>query len=753
MRNILWRVLALMIAVFSLYSSAFSQGLNGYFDINKNITKQYDDGDMTLSTESVNRNLYLNVHEPITPVLTYQFNLRTNFLDSKTTDSLDVTSKRYVRSIEPALDLVLGNPTYSLSSGVRRREQWTAAHMNNDNRKTNDYYYSRLSLSPDLLPSLVLQFDRQKNYDYLSPRAVDNSNSVYSISSAYDLPPADVKFRYTVNYSYTVSHTPLNLNNKTISDNFNGTYSVGYSSRFWQNKADYSLGYQGNFTRNASEQFVTQTGTILNKRIPFGGLYIYDPPDPAVGALNSENTLINNDINTPTSINIGTGIGNINHNIGIWIPPDDSVDRLYVYVDKDISGDLNLGNSINWKAYKSDSNTAATTWTEITINQVVIFTDTLDNIYRYEIRFASPQNASYFKAVNLATVSAAGLTDVFVTEIEAYGTDAADQKKLIDASNSFTQQINFNTSLRPTDKLTLGLNYSLDRSDQNLISVANSVGGIFENIFSDSLSEARWNFLSVITRAYSASASLIAHRYLTTSFRVQRNETFDNKDETDFNSNSYNLSFLSEPLPTLNANLSLIRSDNYSFSEKSSTNDSALLSVGSRLYRDLNMITDVIYSKAYSYTNETTSTTQQINGTLDALLTSKLSGTFSYHISRTLSDGTPSDLRDGSLFITYRPGKLINITGNFKISDSDGDTSTVEGVLLDWLPLPAVRLNANYQRSDTEPGPVKTDTVNGYIIWYVTKFADVRFISSYSKQMDDNSTKYYSTTASLNCRF
>ncbi|RJR22629.1 MAG: hypothetical protein C4581_00730 [Nitrospiraceae bacterium] len=739
-------------SLFILAPLAHAQGLNGFFDMSKNNSKQYEDGSRTLSSDTLNRNLYLNVHEPITPVLSYQFNLRTNYFDSETTDALDITSKRYVRSIEPALDLILGNPSYSLSAGIRRREQWTAAHMNNDNRKTNEYYYSRFSLSPELLPSLTLQLDRQRNYDYLTPRAVNNSNSVYSINSAYDLPSGDLKFRYTVNYSYAIYNTPLTLNNKTISDNFNGTYNIGYSGRFWQNRADYSLGYQGNYSRNRTEQFVTQTGTVLNKRIPFGGFHKYNPADPALVTLDPKGDLINT-IFSSTGINIGFIIPastNTNHNIGILVSPENSVDRLYIYVNKDVSGDSNLKNISNWDVYKSTSNS---TWEKIDIKEVTTVTvDDVNNIYRYEIKFLSAHNASYFKVVNLAT-SALGLTDVFVTEIEALGTDQADEEKLIDASNSFTQQLGFNTSLRPTSKLTFALNYTIDRSDQNMVSVVNSVGGIVENIFSDSFRDDKWNFRSTITRGYSASTTWLTHRFLATSFRVQRNESFDNKEETDTASNSFNLSFFTEPIPTLNANLSLIRSDNFSFDDKSSTNDSVLLSIGSRLYRDLNMITDIIYTNAYSFDSETTSTTQQINGTLDALLTRKLSGTFTYHVSRTMSDSTASDSKDASVFITYRPGKLINLSANFKITDSDGETSTAEGILLDWLPLPAVRLNANYQHSDSEPGPVRTDTINGYIIWYVTKFADVRFINSYSKQVDNKETENYSMSASLNCRF
>ncbi len=763
MRDILCKISVLIIALFLLRSFALAQGLSGFLDINEKTTNNYEDGERTSSSELSNRTIYLNADVPITPVLSYQINIRTNFRDAEATDSMDETSTTYSRSIEPGLYLSLGSPVYNWNTGVRRREQWSEAHMNNDNRKTNEYYYSRLSMSPDLLPTLSIQLDRQRNYDYLTPMAVNDTKSGYSIISAYDLPPGDMNFRYTINYSYYVNKTPLSLANKTINNNFNGSYNIGYSGRVWQDKVEYSMNYRGDYSRNKTEQFVTQTGTILNERIPFAGLYLFDaipvnPVKPDEGALTNENNLINNEFNTPiTRINIGPIIPattHTNHNIGIWVSPENSVDRLYIYVDRDVSGDINLTNVSNWKIYKSNSNSAVTTWTEITASHITIFADTLNNIFRYEIKFLNEQNASYFKAVNLETVSVSGLTDVFITEIEALGPDQADDKKLINASNSFSQQLSLNANFRPASKLTLALNYSINRSDQNMVSLMNSVGGIIKNIFTDSFTDEKTGFISKITRGYSASATWLTHRFLATTFQVQRSESFDNIEETDVMSNSYNLSFLTEPLPTLNANLSLGRSDSYSFSEIVTSNDSMVLSVGSRLYRDLNMVTDIIYTRSHSFASKTDLSSQQINGMLDALLTRKVSGTLVYHYTRSVSDGAHSDAEEGSAHITYRTGKLLNIAGNFKITDSGGNTSTSEGILMDWLPLPAVRLNFNYQHSATEPGPMRDDTLSSYIIWYVTKFANVRFINNINfKQVDDKETENFIMSTSFNCRF
>ncbi len=127
--------------------------------------------------------------------------------------------------------------------------------------------------------------------------------------------------------------------------------------------------------------------------------------------LTSEVSLIDNDFNTGiTNINIGA---QRYHNIGIWISSGKSVDRLYSYVDKDVSTDAHLTDPGNWRVYRSDFNQAGT-WTETAIQSVGVTYDTINNKYRYEIEFSAPQNVSYFKAINMETTDVSGITDTLV---------------------------------------------------------------------------------------------------------------------------------------------------------------------------------------------------------------------------------------------------------------------------------------------------------------------------------------------------
>jgi hypothetical protein len=743
-------------------SSAYADGLSGWLNLNYSTTEQFEDGKKTSTSDSLLQNYYLNYGREITPMLSYQLYLRTTLSDFHSTDSEGKTTSTYQRVMEPALDISLRNPMYGLNAGYRRMEQWSTAQLSDKSRRTTEYYYSRFDVTPYELPSLYLQFDRQKNYDYLSPRQEDTTNTTYSGSSVYNFSYRELNLSYNVVYMHNINETPIGTVSKSINDNFNGSYNLGYSKSFWNGRVNVSAGYQGNYSWNKSEQSVAETGEVSFKRTPFGGIYARGTTlKPNVDeALPSLGSLVDNNYNTGiTEINIGTQEF---HNIGVWVSSEKSVDRLYIYVNKDVTSDTNLTNVNNWKIYKSNFNQIGTWTEEIPILNVTVSEyDILNNVYRFEIKFSTSQKASYFKVINMKTVSAIGITDVLVTEIEAYGTDVVPQTgKLIDTSTFYTQGLNLNANLRATSNLSFSFGYFINRADQSPRSVMDSIGGIFTNIFSKTKSGQDEKLTSNVSKSYNASSTWVPHRLLTTTLRFSRSEAFDNKGETDISSNTYSLSFSSSPLPTLDTTLTLNRNDNYSFEEKQTTSDSYLLTIGSKFYRDLNMITDIGYTQSKSYTEDTQSSTISINGTLDAHLTKKLYGSLIYGFSRTSSDGSSANSdgssassKSGSMIITYRPGQFINLSGSFQISDTDGDTSASEGLSMDWLLLPAIRLNLSYHHSSTEPGPSVSDSLNGYGIWYITKFMEVQLTYNYKHEANEKKTESYNFGGNLTCRF
>jgi hypothetical protein len=751
-----WKFIVITIVTFLFYSYAFAEGMSAWLNMNYIDTSQYENGKKTQTSDNLFQNYYLSLEESITPLISYQLYLRTTLINSHRTDEDDKEITTYQRAIEPAFDINLRDPVYGFDAGIRRLEQWSTANFHNDSRKTTEFYYSRLNIRPYELPSLSLQFDRQRDYDYLSPREIDTTSNRYIGSSWYDLLYKGLKASYNVTYMHNENKTPVGTISNVVSKSLNALYNLGYTKSLWSDVISVSAGYQGNYSRIKNEQFATKTGEVSFERTPSSGIYgIGTELQPYVDTLASTLTLSDNICTVPVStttgtINIGQNGSKFN-NIGIQLfSSEKGADTLVIYVNKDVTTDTNLMNPINWRIYRSDFNQTGT-WIEISLQGITIsLHDALNNVYRYELHFSELQNSLFYRAINMEKST---INDVFVTEIEASGTDVIPKSgELTDTSTFFTQGINLNTNLKPFSSLIFSFNYFLNRADQEPESFFESVGGAFKSIFDKSFNGKNTDLKSNVMRTYGASTTWLVHRFLNTTVRYQRNESFDNKAETDLRTDTYSLTLNSSPLTTLNANFSIIRTYHYSFQEKQSLGDLYLLAIGSRLHRDVNMITDIGYTKTTTYEDiDSNTTSQYIRGILDARLTDKWFGNISYGYTQT-SGQESSKSHDGSVILTYRPGKFISLSTNFKILDSDGDVTISGGLLSDWLFLPAIRLNAQYQYSRTEPKLTTAHILSGYVLWYITKFLHFQFNFNYKRDDDEIQTETYTFGGNLTCR-
>lgn len=757
MKYTIWKFIFITIVTFLFYTNAYAEGISALLNMNYIDTTQYEDGERTQNSDTFSQNYYFNLDKSITPIISYHLYLRTTLINSHVTAENDLQTTKYQRAIEPAFDINFRHPVYGLDAGIRRLEQWSTANLHNDSRKTTEFYYSRLNITPYKLPSLSLQYDKQKDYDHLFPKETDTTNDKYTGSSWYDLQYRGLKASYNITYIYNENRTPVSMISKTVTGNFNALYNLSYAKSLLKDFINIAAGYQGNYSRTKVEQYATQTGEVSFERLPSSGLYgLGTELEPDVDILGLVLSLSDNIYTAPVT----TATGNINigqngskfNNIGIQLFSSDiAVDTLIIYVNKDITPDTNLINPANWRIYRSDFNQSGT-WIEISLENITTsLYDPLNNIYRYELHFLEPQTSLFYKAVNIENST---INDVFVTEIEAFGTDIIPVSgKLTDVSTFFTHGINFNTNLKPFKRLTFTLNYFLNRTDQEPESFIDSVGDAFKSIFSKSFNGNNTELKSNVTRTYGTSATWLIHRILNTIVRYQRNESFDNKAEMDLKTDAYSFTLNLAPLPTLNANVSIIRTYHYNFQEKQSLSDLYLLAINSRLHRDVDMITDVGYTKTTTYKDIVSDTTSKyIRGIVDARLTDKWSGNMSYAYTQT-SGKEASRSYDTSFIMTYRPGRFISLSTNLKILNSDGDTTISGGFLYDWLLLPAIRLNAQYQYIKTEPQLTTSHILSGYVLWYITKFLDLQLNFNYKRDEDEIQTETFTFGGNLTCRF
>jgi hypothetical protein len=735
-----------------LVSSAFA--LSGRANLNYGYGESFQEGEKVSTIERLSQNYSLSHSKPITPILSYSLNLRLNLLD-QTTEAEGLTRNRYRRTGEPGVDVTLVNPYFTLTSGIRRREDWSSARLKDETRVTSDFFYSRLDIVTRDFPSLYFEFDRSHTYDHLSVSETDSTSTRYSGSSSYFYGYKGLGTLVNFNYTRVVNDTPLSTIRETVTDIYRGSYDLSYNKSFWRNSVNIRANYRGSAGREDTTFKVTETGDVLFERPALDGLHaVGTMSEPDADVLSSEPTLVddNTDAGIP-QINIGTEQF---HNIGVNLRSNDSaVDRIFIYVDQDVTGDVNLTDSANWRAFKSDIN-EPDTWEEINIQPgsvPVTEFDPINNIFRYEIMFDAPQNAFFFRVVNLETVDALFVTDVLVTEIEAHGVDLIPETgEVKQVEESFAQGIDLNVGYKPWTRLSLLLNYSITRTDANPESYLDSIGGIYKNIFSKEIGQAG-DLQSSVRRSYGSSVSWKTFEALTTTFRVSRSEFFDNLGLTDFASNTYSLSLNSRPLPTLDALFSVIRSDTFNFDEKETTRTTFLFSLGTRLYRDLNMVTDTGYSISRDHESGIDTKNNFVRGTIDARITRELFTRMTYGFNWTTSDTESADSRDGSVVVTYRPAKLVSFSGSFRINDSDDGTTTTEGLSASWLPVPVLRLSTSYQHRNIEPGPDTTDSVVASARWEVSRAINVRVSYSYSKSKREIETENRFVNVSLNGRF
>lgn len=740
-------------------SPASAQGLGGSAELQYNTSETVTDAQKAAS-DQFRQNYNLRFNKKITPILSYGLYLRTSLTDSTDTDISQITRERSQRDVEPMLELLLQNPIYSLNTGYRRLESLQEQRPEGTSTKlTTGYFYSRLDIKPVDLPNLSLQYDRRSEAD--GQNTVDSLLTTYSAASSYIVAYKNINAGYNLRYSGKISETPLQVVNKNIDELLAGQYTLGYTKSFFSGRLRVSSSYRGDYTQNINEIFSTTGGTVLSRRLPLQGLYDTQqgtPAQPNVDTLNTvEPALIDADVAAGIpALNIGT-IQFLN--AGMQVSSVQTVSRLYIYVNRDVRTDSSLTQPANWRAYKNNANSSwQTLATVVSIQSVSVSpVDALNNIYRYELVFSSAQSAGFYKVINLETVAVPGSPgmDVFVTEIEAYGAEfIAAGSSLRRESVFFNQGLAFNAGLRALPKLELSFNYSVSRSDQGPHSILNSAGGLFQNIFSRTTSDAADPMISDVSRVYGISANWKTHPLLATVIRIQRNESFDNKETRDFASHNYSLSFSSAPLPTLDLNLLFSRSDNFSFDQKTGTNNSAQFSAGARLYRNVTMVMDTGYTQTESATTDLKTATLFLSTNLQARLTPKLSGNMVYRFNSSLSGSEAPASHEGHVSVSYRPGRLVNMSANLKMLTA-GEDRTLQGAFsLDWRPLRALSLSGRFDLSSTLPEQASSFGFNSSLRWQIFRFMDAQLNYTYRVNEDPG----HKTTAAfiggrLNCSF
>jgi hypothetical protein len=719
----------------SHYSLVYSQG------------DFYEDGEKSSTMHTLNQTYYFALERPYTPALSYRLSLSTTFQDHENVSN-GVKSERSLKSIQPALDIYLVNPFYTLNGNFRLVETQDERDGVQTNT-TSNYIYWRLDTFLGKWPSPYLEFSRSNTDDTTITNYLIGTNYYYVWR----------QFTTNINLSFerTTTKTPGGVvESQEHTGYYNISYQTRYNKSFWKNRGNVNVSYQATFEQSQDTITFSSPGEAVLVRKALNGLH-----GQGTEIWPSENVtlqfmfnLVNNNKEASTGIDIGddSGGGARFHNIGVEVQATDSVDRLYIYVKPngpmDLTGDTNLSLPANWLVYSSKDTTVTgdpvppPTWTSIPISAVNIKeTDSVNNIYRYELIFNSPQGGNHFyKAVNRQNVNVTGSppnTSVFVTEIEALGTvDVSSSGEITGDSNVVVQNLVVGAGYRARPNLRLGLSYSLNRFDGNASSAFSSVSNFFS---SNLIAKTGLPETASIQRSYGVSAAWRPLAYLGTNFQVGRSETFDGLG-VDNSTNFYSLGFVSNPIPTVNAHLTLRRSENFSDSEKTGTDHTLIFNLDTQLYKDIHMITDYQYLKHKNENTGADTTSQTLSGNIDTRITNTLFAYINYGVSQDEDVSQTIKTKQASVNVTYRPARFFNVNSNFRVTKGDLVSSKAAAVSVNWLALPVLRVSVGYSHNSDDIADSTIDTVGGTALLNLSRRINLRVSASHSETRDDEGT-------------
>ncbi len=708
----------------------------------------YEDGEKVQTIDSLLTNVNITYSKELTDYVSYEFFMRGYYkrTDTDLTAGGGLTETR--RSIGPSLQLIINNPFYNLRTGY----QFSIMDRDFDGNKeetTDGLLYSDLHIRPYKLPSFYIHFSDEKIRNDFN-ESLEKDLRRYLLSSNYRYDKSGFTGEYNLSYDFFKEESPANLIYKKETEQFTGSYKVGYSSYFFQNALRFYSDYKGNFGRTDFAQYSSARGLVLFKRQASGGLYALGTiGNPDVNVLSSEAQLVDNDLQT--------GIGSIDlnsqsyHNIGLYFINPASVDRLYLYVrsSQDLTIEPNLTTPANWRVFITDDMNSG--WTQIALLALsVTVYDSVNGIYRYEF-LISPNSARYFKVINYSTTI--GVNPALVTEIEAHGTDTVSSEgKLSYVTRFFQQEVSLGLTYMPRRNMSWEWGFYTKRIDTRPSSLTEPVGDVFQNIFNDPDIDMTSDNTIEVTRSNYVALNWGPFDVLSTGARFQRYTTRDSKNQKDFVSNNYQVQFRYTPIERFSSSLNISRMDTFEFDQDKTRSDSIILSTDAKVLRDLILINDFGYRKSEDYIAGSESETRFISGSIDATLTRKIRTYFNYGIDW-VSDrtGSYSSNRAG-LMVSYRPGSAIGLTGSINTMHSRDSDSVTEGISMNWRMTRKLTVNSGVFHSETDPGSIKTDSFYGTLAWYLRKSLDLSFNYFFSKQDADITREVHSMLFRINWR-
>ena len=729
------------------------ENLNLYLNLNYNYFQSYVDDKKTSESSIFNRNFYLGYDSMLTNFIGYRIFIRTNWLDSRMTDASDNVNKNYRREIEPTLDIYFRNPIYYSGFNYRRLDTWSTANLSNKGRLTSENIYFFINFNPKDIPTLNFNYNRQSNYDYLSEHKINNIFSRYSFYSQYSTTLLKkVLFNYNISYSHGDNRDKVSLITRNKLDNIYSNINLNYNQKITE-YIDLNTYYFNSIAWNKNQVYSKEESNMTLKRSTSHGFYSIDSTYNETTYLEKMqllNSLIDGLYNPIDELNLSlSSYLNIGVDLSFIYPTTVSIIR--IYVNNNLDSEINLLNPYNWAVLYAMENPTTdglifpVAWFEVPIINVTKGVDSFGNNY-FEIKIADV-TPKYIKVVNK---TAANTSNLKVTEMEVYGVEPVKKGWSDVEGSNYNHRFGVNLNYKLSSRVLLNIYYSVDKTELNPSSISTSFNRFFKNTLSNKLERGETDYKANLSRGFGVSSTILFKPNLTSTIKFQRTKSLDNQNATDNMLDTYTFTINYIPLSTLVVNLSAIRSELESFGNHTLTSDSVFLSINARLLNNLSSITESGYLRSLIYQPKSENKSFYFRERIDAYLTKSLYSSILIDLNKYFE---PHDESTKSLAfsLNYRPGRLFTISSIINYADTRDGSTYSQGLILDWAPVPVLRLNLGWDRS--KQVLTRTNNLRGYVMWQITRYMNLHLGVNYSRVTNSQTTENYYFTSTLTWNF
>ena len=672
--------------------------LNGeitYQDVDTTTTNKTTGEKFDTNSYLIRQRYNLDLSKTIFPYLS--FDTGSIFELSHTNSETEgTTTKRDERLLQPFVRLSLNNPIYKSSLEYRRTEFHTSTTNVPNTEDIRDEYDAILRWKPVELPEVTLRYTYTHVYD--DPETVDLVEKLTTVESKYtawrDL---------SLNYFYSRTDTENRLANfDTLEQLHSGR--AEYGRNFWDGRLFFNTNYRIIYST------IDLSGDSSNVQVPLFrslGLFSLDNSPQDGPALTVNNALIDGNLNASAGIDIGLGGDELTlTNIGVDLGSTTEVSEIRIWVDRRLTN--SVANSFSWTVYTSPDNTNLSTWTLVATISPAPF-GTFDNVFSISFPSVSTRFIKVVTRPLLPTVpDAASFPNIFITEMETFGTVSEDAFQ--DTQETINWTYDLNLRARVTDKTTLGYSVYYNYRDQDLsdkrteLSNTLSLNHIFDEVFS-------------------------------TTARLNRtDETQENVDTVDYN---YNLSLRGAYLPTLDQSLTFSGS-NTNTEDDSSDTMTVLLRTNAILYTGWSAFVDAGFNWNRPEASNTTEKSWLLRASTNFAPNQMLTLNLDYR-QREIIHPETSTRYDFTAEAFFVPLRALSFNVRYNIIDRSGfDTQTTQNYAAIWSPFPdgSIQFFFNYNETLESIEDRRRTTIGPGLNWTISNH--FFFEMSYSYQKDDS---------------